>query len=53
MEKKIRIKQLQVQKIIGMPFYVGHANSFIPIIKAGNALSLSASFLYVVKKNTN
>ncbi len=41
---------LDVTVIIGLPFYVGHGNQFIPIIKAGNALNISASYLYVIKK---
>ena len=41
---------LNVTDIIGLPFYVGHGNQFIPIIKAGNALNISASYLYIIKK---
>jgi hypothetical protein len=41
---------LKVAEIIGLPFYVGHGNHFISIIKAGNALGIPASYLYVVKK---
>jgi ubiquinone/menaquinone biosynthesis C-methylase UbiE len=50
-KKRIESKGLIVQEIIGMPFYTGHWNSFIRIVKAGNALGLPASFLYVVRKN--
>jgi len=39
-----------VQSIVGLPFYVGHSNSFIPIIKLGNLARLPASYLYVVTK---
>jgi len=42
---------LEVTEIIGLPFYVGHGNRFIPIIKAGNALRLCASYLYVIEKS--
>lgn len=48
--KKIEANGLVVEKIIGLPFYVGHANSFIPVIKAGNAIGLPASYLYVLQK---
>lgn len=48
--ERIESQGLQVAEIIGLPFYVGHGNSFIPIIKAGNALGLSASYLYIVRK---
>lgn len=41
---------LNVTEIIGLPFYVGHGNQFIPIIKIGNALNISASYLYVINK---
>ena len=41
---------LEVTRIVGLPFYVGHGNQFIPIVKAGNALNVSASYLYVIKK---
>lgn len=41
---------LDLIEIIGLPFYVGHGTQFIPITKAGNALNLSASYLYVIKK---
>lgn len=39
-----------VKEIVGLPFYVGHMNSFIPVIKTGNMLGLSASNLFVVEK---
>jgi SAM-dependent methyltransferase len=45
--RRIESQGFQVTEIIGLPFYVGHGPSFIPIIKAGNALHLSASYLYV------
>ena len=48
--KLIQSLGLKVTKVIGLPFYVGHGNRFIPIIKAGNALKLSATYLYVIKK---
>ena len=50
-ERRIELNDLRIQATIGMPFYVGHGNSFIRIIKAGNALGLPGSFLYVVRKN--
>jgi SAM-dependent methyltransferase len=48
--KRIESHGLRVSEVIGLPFYFGHGNSYIPIIKAGNALKLSASYLYVVRK---
>jgi ubiquinone/menaquinone biosynthesis C-methylase UbiE len=48
--RKIESIGLRVTDTIGLPFYTGHKNSFIPIIKAGNALRLSASYLYVIRK---
>lgn len=41
---------LKVTEVVGLPFYVGHGNRFIPIIKAGNSLKMSATYLYIVKK---
>lgn len=35
---------------IRLPFYVGHSNSFLPIIKAGNRLKWSATVGYVLRK---
>lgn len=49
-KKRIESNALKVVEVIGLPFYVGHGNSFIPIIKAGNSASISASHLYVVRK---
>jgi SAM-dependent methyltransferase len=49
-KKRIESNALMVVEVIGLPFYVGHGNSFIPIIKAGNSASMSASYLYVVRK---
>jgi len=49
-KKTIESLDLNVTEIIGLPFYVGHGNQFIPVIKAGNALKISASYLYVIKK---
>ena len=48
--KRIESRGLEVTEIIGLPFYVGHGNTFISIIKVGNALHLSASNLYVIRK---
>ena len=48
--KRIESNALMVTDIVGLPFYVGHGNSFIPIIKAGNALKICASYLYVLRK---
>lgn len=47
---KFRANGFSVEETAGLPFYVGHCNSFIPIIKAGNRLGLHASFLYVAQK---
>jgi hypothetical protein len=49
-KERIESSDLRVQDTIGMPFYVGHGNSFIRSIKAGNALGLPGSFLYVVRR---
>lgn len=51
-KRKIESYGLRVQDTIGMPFYVGHGPSFIPVIKAGNALGLPGSYLYVIRKNS-
>ena len=48
--ERIESNWLKVTGIIGLPFYVGHGNTFIPIIKAGNVLELPASYLYVIRK---
>ena len=39
-----------LQQIVGMPFYVGHGNKFIPLIKAGNLARLPATYLYIARK---
>ena len=39
-----------LQERIGMPFYIGHANAFRPLLKAGNALGLAGSYMYVLAK---
>jgi ubiquinone/menaquinone biosynthesis C-methylase UbiE len=49
-KKKFEQNNLVLQDIAGMPFYVGHGNTFIPIIKIGNVLGLPASFLYIIRK---
>lgn len=41
---------LEVDDVAGLPFYVGHGNRFIPIIKAGNRMRLPACYLYVVRR---
>lgn len=46
---KFSAADLYVEDIIGMPFYVGHGNRFVPLTKLGNKLGLSATFLFVVK----
>ncbi len=48
--KRIEFQGLQVTETIALPFYVGHGNSFISLIKAGNALRLPASYLYIIRK---
>ncbi len=40
-----------VVEVVGMPFYLGHANAFRPLLKAGNALRLAGSYLYVLRKS--
>lgn len=47
---KIENEGFKAEEIVSLPFYVGHGNSFIPVIKAGNLLRLPASYLYVVRK---
>jgi ubiquinone/menaquinone biosynthesis C-methylase UbiE len=49
-KKRFEANGLVVERIVGMPFYVGHGNSFIPLIKAGNAANLPSSYLYIVSK---
>ena len=41
---------LCVQEIVGMPFYFGYGDRFVPLTRAGNALGLPGTFLYVVRK---
>lgn len=48
--ERIQSHGLQVIETVGLPFYVGHGNSFVSLVKAGNALGLSGSYLYVVQK---
>ena len=48
--KRFQANGLVVEKCVGLPFYVGHGNSFIPIIKLGNVVNCSASYLYAVRK---
>ncbi|MEO2036206.1 MAG: class I SAM-dependent methyltransferase [Planctomycetaceae bacterium] len=50
-KRRIESNGLIVKHIVGMPFYVGHGNSFISIIKAGNWLRLPASYLYVIRRS--
>jgi 2-polyprenyl-3-methyl-5-hydroxy-6-metoxy-1,4-benzoquinol methylase len=39
---------LKLERVVSLPFYVGHGNRYIPITKAGNWLGLSACYLYMV-----
>jgi ubiquinone/menaquinone biosynthesis C-methylase UbiE len=49
-KKRIESIGLRVTEIIGLPFYSGHGNTAIPFIKAGNALRIPATCLYVIRK---
>lgn len=40
---------LRLERAVALPFYVGHGNRYIPIIKAGNRLGLSACYLYILR----
>jgi ubiquinone/menaquinone biosynthesis C-methylase UbiE len=40
---------LHLERVVGLPFYVGHGNRFIPLIKAGNRLGLAACYLYILR----
>lgn len=42
----------RIEEVMGLPYYVGHGNAFIPLIKLGNALGLSAVYAYVARKDT-
>ncbi len=48
--KKFNRNGFKVSEIHKMPFYVGHSNHFIPLIKLGNALKWSATLVYVTSK---
>lgn len=41
---------LRIDEIVGLPFYVGHGNSCIPVIKLGNRMGLSASYGYYLRR---
>lgn len=47
---KFQVNGFSVSEIVGLPFYVGYGNRFIPIIKAGNLMHLPASYLYIVRR---
>jgi hypothetical protein len=49
-KSKFQANGFRVDETVAPPFYVGHGNSFIWIIKAGNLLHLPANFLYIVRK---
>jgi 2-polyprenyl-3-methyl-5-hydroxy-6-metoxy-1,4-benzoquinol methylase len=49
-KKRFQNNGFAVDEIVGMPFYVGHGNRFIPVIKAGNRVGIPATYLYVVTK---
>jgi ubiquinone/menaquinone biosynthesis C-methylase UbiE len=50
-QRRIELHGLRVIEIVGLPFYVGHGNTCITVIKLGNSLELSASFLYIINKS--
>jgi 2-polyprenyl-3-methyl-5-hydroxy-6-metoxy-1,4-benzoquinol methylase len=47
---RIASNGLRVVETVGLPFYPGHWGSVLPLIRLGNRLGLSASYLYVVRK---
>jgi 2-polyprenyl-3-methyl-5-hydroxy-6-metoxy-1,4-benzoquinol methylase len=49
-EKKFRSANLKILKRFKLPFYFGHGNRFLPILKLGNRLGLSASAAFVLGK---
>lgn len=49
-KRRIEAAGLQVENVVGMPFYVGHGNSYLPLIRLGNRLRLPSSYLYVVRR---
>ncbi len=51
-KSKFERNGLIVDEIVGLPFYIGHGNSGMPIIKMGNRLRLSASYAFFVIKGT-
>ena len=48
--RKFAAAGLRVEQTVGMPFYFGYRNRFVPLMKAGNALRLPGTWLYVVRK---
>jgi SAM-dependent methyltransferase len=48
---KFRCKGFAPALLARLPFYIGHGNRFLGVIKAGNALGLSASWGYVLVKD--
>lgn len=49
-KKKFLSAGLKLQYVIGLPFYVGHGNSFIEVIKLGNRLGWHATIGYILSK---
>lgn len=47
---RIQKHGFKVTEMAGLPFYVGHRNSFIGIIKAGNKIKIPSSYLFIVEK---
>ncbi len=49
-EGKFANAGLKLVQTVRLPFYVGHGNRFIPIIKLGNTAGLSGSFAYILTR---
>jgi len=47
-ENKFKEADLKISKRINLPFYVGHSNRFIPLLKFGNKIHLSASKCFIL-----
>ncbi len=47
--RTFRAAGIEIADIVGLPFYVGHGNRCIPLIKLGNALRRSAAWAYFAR----
>jgi len=47
-ERKFKSSNLKILKKINLPFYTGHSNRFIPLLKLGNRLHISVSKCFIL-----